>query len=87
MAKRGKDEIITFKVGGKLAELLRGMANRSEFIRSAILAALENTCPLCMGTGILSPEQRTHWDQFAADHSVHKCDDCEAVHLVCDANR
>ena len=87
MAKRGKDEIITFKVGGKLADLMRGMANRSEFIRSAILAAMENTCPLCMGTGILSAEQRTHWDQFSADHSLHTCDDCEAVHLVCNANR
>ena len=48
---------------------------------------MENTCPLCMGTGILSAEQRTHWDQFAADHSLHTCDDCEAVHLVCNANR
>jgi len=87
MGKRTKGEMITFKVDGKLAELMSGLPNRSAFIRGAVLAALENTCPLCVGTGILTPEQRKHWDAFAKSHTVKKCKDCEAVHLVCNVGR
>ena len=83
MATKRKQEIITFKADEKLAEAMHGIANRSEFIRTAILAALENVCPLCMGTGILTPEQRTHWEAFAANHIIAKCDDCDAWHIVC----
>ena len=64
-------------------EALRGITNRSSFIRSAILTALENTCPLCLGTGILTPEQRVHWDRFAKDHAVQECKVCHEWHLVC----
>ena len=46
-----KTDIITFKVDATLLEALRGIENRSEFIRSAILSALDNVCPLCRGTG------------------------------------
>ena len=76
-------EIITFKADGALLEALRAIPNRSDFIRSAILAALENSCPLCQGTGFLSPEQRNHWEQFAADHAVSECEECHEIHLVC----
>lgn len=79
-----KDEIITFKVDSKLAKAMDGIPNRSEFIRHAILAALENTCPLCRGTGILTPEQRQHWEKFSEHHSVIECHDCHAYHIVCD---
>jgi len=61
--------------------------NRSEFIRAAILAALENTCPLCKGAGTLTPQQRKHWDEFAKRHTVAQCEDCRALHLVCEAER
>ena len=80
-----KQEIITFKVDESLSEVLRGIPNRSEFIRTAILAALDSLCPLCRGTGILTPEQRRHWDGFAEDHAVARCADCQAFHLVCSA--
>ncbi|UCE25983.1 MAG: CopG family transcriptional regulator [Candidatus Zixiibacteriota bacterium] len=62
---------------------MRGIPNRSSFIRAAVLAALDSTCPLCSGTGILSPSQRGHWDTFRKDHSVKKCSDCDELHLVC----
>ena len=84
MAK-GKDEIITFKVDRRLSEAMAGIPNRSEFIRNSILAALENTCPLCQGTGFLSPEQRRHWKKFAEHHEIIECDDCHAFHIICDA--
>jgi hypothetical protein len=85
MPKNRKREIITFKVDESLAGEIRKIPNRSEFIRSAILAALQSTCPLCRGTGILTPHQRNHWQSFAERHSVEECTECHAVHLVCAA--
>jgi len=85
MGARKKREIITFKVDESLAGAMLGIGNRSEFIRAAILHALENGCPLCKGTGILTPDQRRHWDSFAVNHSVEECGDCHALRLVCEA--
>ena len=83
MTGRKKGEVITFKVDQSLWEAMRGIANRSEFIRSAIFSVLENACPLCKGNGALTPDQRRHWDDFARNHSLEECEDCHAVHLVC----
>jgi len=85
--KNKKQEIVTFKADEALCEAMRGIPNRSQFIRSAILSALDGTCPLCKGTGILTPDQRKHWDTFARNHSLKECTDCHAVHLVCGAAR
>jgi hypothetical protein len=82
-ARKKKQEIITFKVDETLRRALRGVENRSEFIRAAILAALDSVCPLCKGSGILTPDQRRHWDAFAKNHALEECQDCHAVHLVC----
>ena len=78
-----KSNIVTFKADATLVEALEGIPNRSEFIRDAILAALDSTCPLCGGTGILSPKQREHWDTFAEAHVLRECADCHELHLVC----
>lgn len=78
-----KSEIVTFKVDESLREAMKGIPNRSSFIRSAVLAALESTCPLCTGTGILTPGQREHWESFLKDHAVEECSDCHEWHLVC----
>jgi hypothetical protein len=83
MSVSPKQEIITFKVDKALWTALEGVANRSEFIRTAILAALDSSCPLCRGTGMLTPEQRRHWGEFSKRHSVEQCEDCHAVRLVC----
>ena len=83
---RRKQEVITFKVDLTLAEALEKVPNRSAFIRSAILAALDNTCPLCNGTGTLTVEQRNHWQRFAEDHRTERCAKCHAVYLVCGAH-
>jgi hypothetical protein len=80
-----KREVVTFKVDEALSEAMSGIDNRSEFIRSAILSALDGGCPLCKGTGILTPEQRRHWKAFQNGHSVRECSECRAIHLVCDA--
>lgn len=85
MPRAKKRDIISFKVDGALADILDAVPNRSEFIRTAILNALEKNCPLCLGTGILSPEQQKHWSAFIETHSVRQCDRCKAMHLVCNA--
>ena len=78
-----KNEIVSFKVDGSLAEVIQRLPNKSEFIRQAILSALANTCPLCQGTGSLSPEQKRHWEAFASHHVIEQCNDCHAVHIHC----
>lgn len=80
----GKQETLTFKVAPSLLEALKGIPNRSAFIRNAILAALESSCPLCGGTGVLTPSQKDHWDMFTQSHTIEQCPDCHEVHLTCE---
>jgi len=80
-----KQETITFKADSELARLLAVLPNKSEFYRQAILNALDNACPLCQGSGILTPQQKRHWDEFLAHHHLEKCNDCDALHVVCES--
>ncbi len=82
-AKKAKQEIVTFKVDSSLLEMLKELPNRSEFIRRAILSSLENVCPLCQGSGVLSPNQKKHWETFRTDHELAECHECHEIHLVC----
>ncbi|MDX2437396.1 MAG: hypothetical protein QNL88_10135, partial [Acidobacteriota bacterium] len=79
----GKQQIITFKAEEALVEAMGDIPNRSEFIRSAILAALEGVCPLCHGTGVLSTHQQRHWQEFSRTHVVERCDESDEDKLVC----
>jgi hypothetical protein len=79
-------EVITFKADHDLLDAMKGISNRSAFIRQAILSALENTCPLCNGSGVLTPGQQSHWNEFARHHHVTECGTCSEIHLVCDAH-
>lgn len=83
MKAKRKQDIISFKVDESLARAMEAVPNRSEFIRSAILAALDSTCPLCQGTGLLTPEQKRHWDALAPTHAIEECKTCHAVHMTC----
>ncbi len=83
MNEHKKEEVITFKVDESLARVLKGIPNRSEFIRSAVLNALDNSCPLCKGLGTFTPEQWKHWDAFSREHPLEECDDCHTLRLVC----
>ena len=51
---RNKGGIITFQADATLTKRMEGIANRSDFIRTAIRLALDNMCPVCGGTGTLS---------------------------------
>ena len=81
----GKQQIITFKADEALVRAMGAINNRSAFIRAAILAALDGTCPLCRGTGVMNPRQRRHWEDFSQTHPVERCGDCDEAHLVCRA--
>jgi len=78
-----KQRIVTFKVNEDLLAVIRDIPNRSEFIRAAIMAALENVCPLCSGSGILTPKQKEHWESFSRDHTLKRCDDCQEIFIEC----
>ncbi len=78
-----KHEVITFKVEESLLRMMQGISNRSEFIRLAILSALDNVCPLCGGTGALTPGRKEHWSKFSRDHTMKKCGDCHDMTIVC----
>ncbi|MBW1820039.1 MAG: hypothetical protein JRJ60_23105 [Deltaproteobacteria bacterium] len=60
-----KQNIITFKVDKTLMEVIRDIPNRSQFIRAAIVSALGSVCPVCDGAGMLTPNQKRHWDDFS----------------------
>ena len=81
--RKNKPQVVTLKADQALIEAMQGVENRSEFIRSAILAALDGTCPVCMGTGILTPRQKEHWQAFERSHAVEECPDCHEMHLTC----
>ncbi|MCP3965921.1 MAG: CopG family transcriptional regulator [Lentisphaerae bacterium] len=83
MPKQTRTEVITFKVDDSLKDALEGINNRSAFIRAAIMSALDSTCPLCKGTGILTPHQQKHWNEFRKSHSIEKCAECQAYFLSC----
>lgn len=85
--KKTKSEIVTFKADQVLAESLNGIANKSAFIRAAVTSALGSACPLCQGSGVLTPNQKEHWDDFAAHHEIEECDDCHELHLTCSFDR
>ncbi len=78
-----KHEIITFKADASLLKAMKGIPNRSEFIRNAILSSLDSSCPLCKGTGIMTPYQKFHLDKFLNDHSLEECEECNELHLIC----
>jgi hypothetical protein len=84
--KKEKLDIITFKVPESLRDAMKGIPNRSEFIRAAVVTALDSICPLCKGTGVIMPNQRPHWDQFVTHHHFEECETCNAVHVVCECD-
>jgi Na+-translocating ferredoxin:NAD+ oxidoreductase RnfC subunit len=45
---------------------------------------MDNICPLCQGTGILTPSQQQHWVDFEKHHSLVKCEECKEFYLTCD---
>ena len=83
MAESKGIEVVTFKADKDLMKLLKGIRNRSEFIRAAILEALDNTCPFCRGTGVLTPHRKKYWNELSKHHPTKECRECHEDVMVC----
>ncbi len=51
-AKTAKPVLVAVKVDQETAALLDTLPNKSQFIRDAVRARLDELCPLCSGTGL-----------------------------------
>ncbi|MBA2479988.1 MAG: CopG family transcriptional regulator [Planctomycetes bacterium] len=78
-----RPRVVSFKADAALCARLDSVPNRSEFIRSALMSALENACPLCAGSGILQPHQRRQWRSFSATHPRLECGRCHEHVFSC----
>jgi hypothetical protein len=76
-------EVISFKADQDLVALLKGVPNRSAFIRNAVLAALDKSCPLCHGSGMLPPHLHTTWERLASSHPLSECGTCHERVFTC----
>lgn len=77
-----QQEIVTFKVDKALLDALKGIPNRSRFIREAIAAALNQACPICNGSGRLTAEQRALLEEFKGRPVLKRCETCQAIRLL-----
>ncbi|MFH1418428.1 MAG: hypothetical protein ABII12_09115 [Planctomycetota bacterium] len=59
MAK-DKGVVVSFRVDRHLANVLNTVPDKSSFIRDVILRSFYETCPICLGRGIL-PEELSIW--------------------------
>jgi hypothetical protein len=78
-----KHEVLSVRADLDLLEAMKGISNRSEFVRNAILAALDNVCPFCRGSGMMKFNQKKHWDDLFQDHYFTECECCQELRLVC----
>lgn len=82
-ARPAGQTVVTFKADADLVALLSQVRNRSEFIRTAILAAAGDTCPICNGSGVLNDNRRRHWDAFLDGHHLAECSTCHEQVPAC----
>ncbi len=70
---------VTFKVDEELANLLKSLPNRSEFIREAIMSKMAVPCPACGGSGKLSKTQAMDIKALLDSHYVGRCLNCGSM--------
>ena len=73
-----KSQIVAFKVEDELAAFLDKLPNKSEFIRRAILAQFNMTCPLCTGSGVVPSGIHEHFKDVIKNQSSRPCEKCRA---------
>ncbi len=76
-------EIVTFKMDKALKQRMRGVSNRSAFIRTAILHALDEACPFCKGSGVLTAHKKKHLQDFLKNHIMTECRTCGETIFRC----
>ncbi len=74
-----KSQIVAFKVEDELAAFLDKLPNKSEFIRRAILAQFNMTCPLCTGSGVVPSGIHTHFADVIKHNLTRPCEKCKTA--------
>jgi hypothetical protein len=74
--KRGKPEVVAFKVEKELVDLLNQLPNKSAFIRKAIVAQLGMSCPLCHGQGVVPRGLHDHYAEMVRNYNQRPCEKC-----------
>lgn len=76
---KAKSRMVAFKVEDELADFLDNLPNKSDFIRKAILAQFGMTCPLCVGSGVVSRGVHDHYLPIVAEHNQRPCEKCKMM--------
>jgi hypothetical protein len=79
MAKRQpKSSIIALKVDAETAAMLDALPNKSEFVRAALRARLDEVCPMCRGSGLRTEAPVAHAPGGRHLHALPRlrCGDC-----------
>jgi hypothetical protein len=73
-----KSAIVALKVDAETAALLDALPNKSEFIRAAVRARLDELCPLCRGSGLRPEATVSHAPGGRHLHALprFRCGDC-----------
>ncbi len=68
---KDKGVVVSFRVDRHLAEVLDKLPDKSSYIRDVILRSFYETCPLCLGRGMV-PEELSIWaaKQLKAEKAV-----------------
>ncbi len=74
--KPQKTAVVAFKVEEKLAEFLNKLPNKSAFIRKAIAAQMNTSCPLCNGAGVVTRGVHDHYSPILERFNHRNCDGC-----------
>ena len=74
--KLPKTEVVAFKVEEELADFLNKLPNKSEFIRKAIAAQMNMSCPMCGGAGQVTRWTHDHYAQLLDRLHRQNCDAC-----------
>src|SRR5687768_4572209 len=73
-----KSSIVALKVDAETAAMLGALPNKSEFIRAALRARLDEICPLCRGSGVRPEAPTAHAPGGRHLHALPRvrCGDC-----------
>jgi hypothetical protein len=77
--KNSKSQVVAFKVEEELAHFLDHLPNKSDFIRKAILAQFGMTCPMCVGSGVVTRGVHDHFKPMFAEHNQKPCEKCKTL--------
>jgi hypothetical protein len=74
--RRGSSRVFAFRADPEMVKLLSAMPNASDFIRKAISRSIEEPCPVCVGSGLVSPGFRDQLERLGGHFLLRRCSCC-----------